>query len=85
MPIRKFITASNAQRYSFNEKKVYNVIGHPTVGIRHVVFQSFVRVPDMNNDGENFGRINTQAYYDLWENIDIVPGYIFCEYLNYLL
>ena len=74
-PIRKFITASNSQRYSFDETKVYDIIGHPVVGIRHVIFQSFLRVPDMNKDVEEGGGeyINTQGFYDLWENIKLVP------------
>jgi len=74
-PIRKFITASNSQRYSFDETKVYSIIGHPTVGIRHVIFQSFLRVPDMNKDVDQGGGdlINTQGFYDLWEHIEIVP------------
>jgi len=78
-PIRKFITNSNAQRYSFDESKVYTVIGHPTVGIQHVVFQSFIRVPDFNNEGmngadlDNEWRINTQSYLSDWEKIEIIP------------
>ena len=74
-PIRKFITASNSQRYSFDETKVYSIIGHPTVGIRHVIFQSFLRVPDLNKDVDQGGGdlINTQGFYDLWEHIEIVP------------
>ena len=74
-PIRKFITASNSQRYSFDETKVYSIIGHPTVGIRHVIFQSFLRVPDLNKDADQGGGdlINTQGFYDLWEHIEIVP------------
>ena len=56
------------------------MIGHPTVGIQHVVFQSFIRVPDFNNEGmngadrDNEWRINTQSYLSDWEKIEIIPG-----------
>ena len=74
-PIRAFITASNSQRYSFDETKVYDIVGHPVVGVRHVIFQSFLRVPDMNKPEEEGGGefINTQGFYDLWEHIKLVP------------
>ena len=56
------------------------MIGHPTVGIQHVVFQSLIRVPDFNNEGmngadrDNEWRINTQSYLSDWEKIEIIPG-----------
>merc|ERR1712176_1258834 len=54
------------------EKDYTEWITSEPIGIRSILFQSFIRVPDPHHP-ENSHSVSTQSYWDDWEKIFVLP------------
>lgn len=69
IPVQKFVSNTESQRTLFGKTTFYTAIGGgPLVGIRSVIYQSYIRVPENAAEG-----VNTQSYWDEWEKLYLEP------------